>query len=132
MRLQAKTRYGVRALLAMAHGPGPSLAREIAEQERIPVRYLEQIFQGLKRAGLVAAKRGPKGGYALARAPEKITIGDVVRALQGELELVADEAGSTRELWAGLARHVAAWFEGVTLADVVARRGDRLAQMYFI
>ena len=72
MRLSTKTRYGVRAIFDIAyHGQdAPQLtaqARDIAVREHIPVRYLEQIFQDLKRAGLVDSKRGPRGGYYLKR-----------------------------------------------------------------
>ncbi|ACY16672.1 RrF2 family transcriptional regulator [Haliangium ochraceum] len=91
MRLSTKTRYGVRAIFDIAyHGqdqPGVAAqAKDIARREDIPLRYLEQIFQDLKRAGLVESKRGPRGGYSLKRSAEEITLGDVVRALQGPIE----------------------------------------------
>ena len=94
MRLSTKTRYGVRAVFDIAyHGgtePGGAVpaaqAKDIAERQHIPLRYLEQIFQDLKKAGLVESKRGPRGGYYLKREAEKITLGDVVRALQGPIE----------------------------------------------
>src|SRR5437899_5210613 len=98
MKLSTKTRYGVRALFDIAfHNQGsPTQARDIARRQDVPLRYLEQIFQELRRAHLVDAKRGPRGGYFLARAPESITLGDVVRAVQGPIELLAadDEASS--------------------------------------
>src|SRR3954452_6653796 len=97
MKLSTKTRYGVRALFDIAfHNQGrPTQARDIARRQEVPLRYLEQIFQELRRAHLVEAKRGPRGGYSLARAPEAITLGDVVRAVQGPIELLAadDESG---------------------------------------
>ena len=85
MKLSNKTRYGVRALFDIAyHNSGrPTQARDIARRQQVPVRYLEQIFQELRRARLVEAKRGPRGGYFLGRSPESLTIGDVVRAVQG-------------------------------------------------
>jgi Rrf2 family iron-sulfur cluster assembly transcriptional regulator len=91
MRLSTKTRYGVRAIFDIAyHGqdqPGVAAqAKDIARREDIPLRYLEQIFQDLKRAGLVESKRGPRGGYYLKRSATEITLGDVVRALQGPIE----------------------------------------------
>lgn len=101
MRLSTKTRYGVRAIFDIAyHGrdqPGVAAqAKDIARREDIPLRYLEQIFQDLKRAGLVESKRGPRGGYYLKRTAAEITLGDVVRALQGPIEeMFAIEDAST-------------------------------------
>src|SRR3954447_25395574 len=95
MKLSTKTRYGVRAVFDIAyHNSGrPTQARDIARRQDVPLRYLEQIFQELRRAHLIDAKRGPRGGYFLARAPEEITLGDVVRAVQGPIDLFTpDEA----------------------------------------
>lgn len=156
MRLSTKTRYGVRAMFDIAyHGqdqPGVAAqAKDIARREEIPLRYLEQIFQELKRAGLVESKRGPRGGYYLKRDPAEITLGDVVRALQGPIEelfIVEEEnsqarTASTRQitaaLWRELAGHVTHWFDGISIADLVAR-GEQLGlprsgagqPMYFI
>src|SRR5579862_1842925 len=93
MKLSTKSRYGVRAVFDIAyHNSGrPTQARDIARRQDVPLRYLEQIFQELRRANLVEAKRGPRGGYFLARAPEQITLGDVVRAVQGPIELIAPD-----------------------------------------
>lgn len=93
MRLSNKGRYGVRAVFDIAfHSAGKATQiREIAERQGIPPRFLEQIFQDLKRAGLVASKRGPKGGYHLAKPPAEITLGDVVRALEGPIRIGSPE-----------------------------------------
>jgi Rrf2 family protein len=148
MRLSTKTRYGVRAIFDIAyHGQeqpqAAAQARDIARREDIPLRYLEQIFQDLKRAGLVDSKRGPRGGYYLRRPAAQITLSEVVRALQGPIEeafLVEDDdsAGTvpgappppssrqiTAGLWKELAEHVSSWFGGITIADLV-RRGNQL------
>src|SRR4029077_797652 len=79
----------VRALfdLAFHASDQPAQLRDIAERQRIPLRFLEQIFQDLKRARLVDSKRGPRGGYQLARTPERICVGDVRRALEGPMAL---------------------------------------------
>src|SRR4029078_11126671 len=86
MRLSTKTRYGVRAVFDIAHHAAPdgtaAQAKEVAKRQRIPLRYLEQIFQDLKKAGLVESKRGPRGGYTLRRDPADIRLGDIVRALR--------------------------------------------------
>jgi len=71
MRVTTRTRYAIRALYHLAfHRAGDAAqAKEIAEAQKIPLRFLEQILQDLRRAGLVEARRGPRGGYALARPP---------------------------------------------------------------
>ena len=145
MRLSTKTRYGVRAIFDIAyHGQETAQtsaqARDIARREDIPLRYLEQIFQDLKRAGLVDSKRGPRGGYYLKRPPAEISLAEVVRALQGPIEemfLVEEDSTSARlaqvpssrqvtaALWKELAEHVLAWFSAVTVADLV-KRGNNL------
>lgn len=87
MRLTAKSEYGVLAAIDLAcnYGCGPTSAREIAERRGIPPRFLEQIFVSLRRAGLVNAVRGAKGGFALTRDPADVTVLDVVEALEGSL-----------------------------------------------
>ncbi len=88
MRLTTRTRYAIRALYDLAfHRRGQSaLAKEIAARQRIPLGFLEQILQDLRRAGLVEARRGPRGGYALAHPPAEISLADVLRAVRGPLE----------------------------------------------
>lgn len=87
MKLSKKSEYGLRALLELkATYQGPVLQRqEIAKRQRIPVEFLEQILLSLKRAGLVTSRRGIRGGYALLKAPEDITLGQVIRILDGPL-----------------------------------------------
>lgn len=80
MRLTTKARYGLRALCHVAHR-GYASAQVIAEHQAIPSRYLEEIIGELRRAGFVVGKRGPRGGYRLAKPPAEIVISDVLRAL---------------------------------------------------
>ena len=93
MKLSRKTRYALGALVALARAPADRAVqvRQLAEQEGVPARFLEQIFQDLRRAGLVTGRRGPKGGFRLRRAAERITLLDVVRALEGPVRLRAAE-----------------------------------------
>src|SRR3954454_18898456 len=93
VKLSNKGRYGVRALFDIAfHNDGkPTQIREIAERELIPARFLEQIFQDLKKAGLIGSKRGPRGGYHLTRPAAEIRIGDVIRALEGPIAVMVDD-----------------------------------------
>ncbi len=90
MRLTAKSRYGVRAIFDLAyHSAGePVQIKEIAERQHIGLRYLEQIFQQLKQAGIIGSKRGPAGGYFLLKSAAEITVYDVIAATEGPIELV--------------------------------------------
>ncbi|MBC8070854.1 MAG: Rrf2 family transcriptional regulator [Deltaproteobacteria bacterium] len=80
MRLSTKARYGLRALVHVAHR-GYASAQTIADQQSIPSRYLEEIIGELRRAGLVVGKRGPRGGYRLARPAAEISVAEVLAAL---------------------------------------------------
>lgn len=88
MRLSSKLMYALRALFDIAfHNFGrPTKVDEIAKREEVPPRFLEQIFQDLKAAGLVGSKRGPNGGYFLLQSPDAITLGDIWRAVEGPME----------------------------------------------
>jgi len=89
MKLSTKGKYGVRALFEIArnYGKGPLAIREIAGRQQISLSYLEQILHRLGKAGIIEGVRGPHGGYELARKPVDLTIGDVVRALEGPIAL---------------------------------------------
>jgi Rrf2 family protein len=139
VKLSNKGRYGVRALFDIAfHNDGRATQiREIAEREQIPGRFLEQIFQDLKKAGLIASKRGPRGGYQLARPAAEITIGDVLRALEGPaLVTLGDEESSGRRVGpdatAAAFREIAAavekCFDGITIADI-CQRGESMGAL---
>ena len=87
MRLTAKSEYGVLAAIDLAchYGSGPVSARQIAERRGIPPRFLEQLLVALRRADLVSAARGAKGGFVLTRDPKDVSVLDVVEALEGPL-----------------------------------------------
>ena len=89
--LTRKGKYGLKAMIALAkaNGDGPVLIGNLAEQEAIPKKFLENILLALKHRGLVHSRKGPGGGYQLGREPEKISVGDIVRALDGPLALVS-------------------------------------------
>ncbi|MEM9864937.1 MAG: Rrf2 family transcriptional regulator, partial [Myxococcota bacterium] len=96
MKLSNKARYAVRAMFDIAyHGRGEATqVKAIAERQAVPHRFLEQIFQDLKRAALVTSKRGPRGGYALMRSPETIRIGDILRATGGPVAFQSPDAAA--------------------------------------
>jgi len=87
MKLSKKSEYGLRALLelTMAHGMSPLQRQDIAARQHIPIEFLEQILLALKRAGLLSSRRGTKGGYRLIKPPKEITLGQVIRILDGPL-----------------------------------------------
>ncbi len=87
MRATQQVRYAIYGVFDLAYNGGarPVPLLEVGRRQAIPSRYLEQIFQKLRRAGLVVSKRGPGGGYTLARKPDDIALSDVVRAVQGSV-----------------------------------------------
>ena len=130
MRLSNKGRYAVRALFDIAYfNEGQATqAKDIAERQGIPPRFLEQIFQDLKRAGIVVSKRGPQGGYSLAGEPAAVRLGDVIRALEGPLVLSTSNepgegevVGVTEAVFRDLSARVESCFDEITLADICER-----------
>ncbi len=90
MKLTTRSRYGTRMLLDLAQngGGGPVRVSEIAQRQGISVKYLEKLSRILKKAGLIRSMRGSKGGHLLAKPPAEISMGEIVRALEGDLNLV--------------------------------------------
>lgn len=131
MRLTAKSEYGLLAMIELAcrYGEGPSSAREIAERRAIPARFLEQLFVALRRAGLVGAVRGARGGFVLSRHPSEITVLDVVEALEGPLTasvcdtergLECGNAGAcaAAPVWARATKALREVFDATTLSEL--------------
>jgi Rrf2 family protein len=85
----AAGRYGVRAMydLAICFGEGPTAGKDIARRQNISLPYLDQLMSRLRKNGLVKSVRGPQGGYLLSRSPARIKVGDIVRALEGPIQL---------------------------------------------
>ena len=90
LKLTTKGRYGLRAVidLAMYAKKEPVSLSDVAERQNISISYLEQLVAKLKKAGIVQSTRGAQGGYALAKAPEEISVGEILRALEGSLSPV--------------------------------------------
>ncbi len=87
MRFSKKSEYGLRALLelTLAYNERVLQRHQIAERQHIPLEFLEQILLALKRAGLLSSRRGMSGGYALIKPPDEVTLGQVIRILDGPL-----------------------------------------------
>ena len=90
MKLSTRSRYGTRILVDLArhNNQGPVQIGEISKRQDISVKYLEQLIRPLKQASMVNSVRGPKGGHMLAKKPEEITLGQIVRLFEGQTELV--------------------------------------------
>ena len=134
MKMSTKGRYGLRFLidLALNGAPGNVTLKDIARRQGISEKYLWQIANPLKTAGLIHAEPGAGGGYALARAAEEITLRDVVVALEGENALVTcvddpEACGrasgcAAREVWAELDARISEAMASFRLSDMVARQ----------
>jgi Rrf2 family protein len=85
--LTNKARYALHAMLFLARSGASATASEIAEAEGIPRKFLEQVLASLRSAGLVVGRRGPRGGYVLARPPEQISFAAILRSIDGPLAL---------------------------------------------
>ena len=141
VRVSAKADYAVRATLELAvAGDGPVKGERISQAQEIPLRFLENILIDLRHAGLIRAQRGAEGGYWLARPPEEITVGEVIRAVDGPLASVRGEppedvncvgaAENLQTVWVALRASLRSVVDEVTLADVVnGRLPARLKQL---
>jgi Rrf2 family protein len=133
MKISSRGQYGLRALavLARRHGNGPTQVREIAREETLSAKYLEQLLGRLRAGGLVKSVRGARGGYQLSREPGTITVREILVVLEGSLAPVScvDQSGACRDeaactahaVWAGLHETVLAYLGSYTLADLVER-----------
>lgn len=150
MRLSLQVQYAICGVFDLAYnGAGQRVpVQEIGARQGIPVRYLEQIFQRLRRADLVDSKRGPGGGYALVGEPGEITLRSVIEAVEGPLEqvLVTPDAAPASAtafrpgfLWPQLVARLAACLDELSVADLCrhasearVERAEREGPMYFI
>ena len=139
MRITTLAEYGVICALHLARrtDEGPITGRELAELERLPADYVEQILLRLRRAGIVRSTRGAHGGYALARDAEQISIRDVMEASEtttfdlhcvshpvGEERCSSSQTCSIRPVWLLLQRKIDDVLESVRLSDLLAEEGE--------
>lgn len=152
MYITTKGRYGTKALfeLALRYGDGPVPLREVAATQGLSEHYLEQLFAPLRRAGLVQSVRGAQGGYVLARPPEEITVGDVLRVLEGPIAPTECSLGGpdyairycgerslcvAQDVWVKVRKAIEGVVDNITLADLVRQEREarqRMASMYYI
>ena len=148
MRISAKGEYAVKAMLDLAlcdDGQTLQPIQDIARRQGIPQRYLEQVLLGLKRTGFLHSRRGSAGGYRLAKAPDQITVGALLRAVEGQSGVglagrgsrgsAGDAGGDLIQLWRAVSDAVDAVVDGTTLEDLRRQAAERRAStkpMYHI
>jgi Rrf2 family protein len=136
MRVTAKAEYAVRAVIELASGGGQPVKRDaIVATQAIPAKFLENILSDLRHAGLVESQRGAEGGYWLSAPPEKISIADVMRAVEGPLATVRSSRPETLEyeglaeplqqVWVALRTSIRSVLEEVTVADLISGKLPR-------
>jgi Rrf2 family cysteine metabolism transcriptional repressor len=134
MRVSTRGEYGVRAMfdLALHYGAGPVSLKTVAERQMVSENYLEQLMAELRKAGLVKSKRGAQGGYELADAPENVSIGEIIRVLEGPitpLDCLDSQTGTgpycgapdrcvLRNLWKELQDSMTQVLDSTTLEDL--------------
>jgi len=135
MRISTRGDYATRALqdLALHYDQGPIAIERVAARQGLPVRYLEQLLLTLKRAGFLLSKRGVNGGYSLAKPPARITLGEILRTVDGPIEAIycldqppreecARESDCVlRDVWSEVGRAVSAIVDHTTLQDLCDR-----------
>ena len=136
MKISTRGRYGTRMMLDLAahHDQGPTPLREIANRQDLSVKYLEQLIIPLKAAGYIRSVRGARGGYTLARKPDKISVGQIIKVLEGGLSLVdcvedpkvceREKNCPTRDIWLRMSERLMEELSSLTLSDVLD--GERL------
>jgi Rrf2 family iron-sulfur cluster assembly transcriptional regulator len=131
MRLSTKGRYAVTAMMDIAiHDPnGPVTLADISHCQSISLSYLEQLFAKLRKENLVRGVRGPGGGYRLARPADKITIAEIIAAVDekvdatcgGESRCNEEQTCLTHELWCGLSKKIYTFLDSITLEGFLSR-----------
>lgn len=138
LKVSSRGHYGLRLMteLARSAGQGPLSLTEVARSESLPLPYLEQLVVPLRRAGLVEGTRGLHGGYQLARPAAEMTVGDILRVLEGPVSLVdctaaeyvsggceRDSACFSAGLWQKIKLSVEVILDGTTLSDLLTDPG---------
>lgn len=138
MILSTKGRYGLKAVyeLAMRVGEGPVRLKQIADSQKISEAYLEQLMASLRKAGIVTSTRGAQGGYILSDSVDTVSVGNVIRALEGPLSptkcVVDDDSPEcanasccvTRPVWEKVYNAIDEVIDGISLADMINENKD--------
>ena len=145
MKISTKGRYALRMLIDLAEheGDGFIALKDIAERQSISKKYLEQIVPILSRSGILRTNRGSQGGYALAKEPEHVTVGEILRLTEGSRSPVVCLDGDpawcprsadcpTLPVWQGLNRVINEYLDGITLRSILDSQRERYINDYSI
>ena len=148
MKISTKGIYGLRAMVDLAvNSSGDHVTlKSIAERQDISENYLEHVFSALRKAGLISSTKGSQGGYTLAAMPEAMTVGEILRALEGDLTIIDEKHTSknrnnafehciSTKVWDAINESIASVVDSITLGDLVQeykRYKGESAFMYFI
>lgn len=135
MRISTKGRYGLTVVVVLGskYGEGPIPLRQIAEEQNLSEAYLEQLIPPLRNQGIVKSVRGAYGGYMLAKPPEEITSGDVIRILEGPIQPIEgleDTDIPQYMLWKQISDAVKDVLDTTTIADLVASSQESNVDSY--
>lgn len=135
MKISTKGRYGLTIMIELAkrYGQGPISLKAIAQAHDLSEHYLEQLAGPLRNAGLVKSVRGAYGGYILAKTPDEITAGDIIRVLEGPIspvEEIEDEEPAKRHLWIRIRDAVKDVLDSTTIEDLANYQDDDDLQSY--
>ena len=147
MKISARDEYACSAVLELAlnyNSESPVRVQDIAQRQRIPMKFLFQIMQILKRVDIVRSRRGNDGGYTLSRPPSQITVGDVIRSVSGPFVQLscldsgnfADDCGKQntcqfKPIWAEVDRAISGVLNGVTFEELVRRERTSQRQLMY-
>ncbi len=143
IHFSAKSEYAVLAILALSlhSGEGPLQVRTIAQRERIPIRFLEQVMNHLKKRGFVESVRGPHGGYRLTKSPDQILLGELLQAIEGPLVAIDStqrrqrgslngsdegemESAVIREVWQEVSASLKEHLDSINFKDLSERKKE--------
>lgn len=147
MKMSTKGRYGLRAMLDLALNSGGDhvALNTIAERQNISSNYLEQVFSVLRKAGLVNSVKGAQGGYVLADSPNRVTVGQILRVLEGDLVIAGDHIDSEaansveyclrKQVWEKINESINEVVDAITLEDLMIdykKMQGSLSLMFYI
>ncbi len=146
MKISTKGRYGLRAMVDLAvYSSGEHVSlNSIADRQEVSVSYLEQVFSVLRKVGLVNSIKGAQGGYILASTPDSIKVGTILRALEGDLNVIDENSESAENpvqycikssVWDKINEHINLVVDSITLEDLIEeyyKRSSPGSSMYYI
>lgn len=142
MKISTKGRYGLRAVIDLVLNSNHEQVSliSIAERQDISKSYLEQVFSALRKSGIVNSVKGAQGGYVLSKEASQITVGMILRALEGELSVVGEEGGDAtnqienfirNNIWNPIDEKINEFVDHITLEDIVNEYGKNAEHMMY-